>query len=77
MALLSAGAAALVKPATSPFCIMGVQTPYLVLPCTGVAMGSKSKECTGTIHRVEVSDVADEDAVSGAYQSCLLSCGAS
>jgi hypothetical protein len=77
MALLSAGAVALVKPATSQFCIMGVQTPYLVLLCTGVAMGSKLKECTGTIHRVEVSDVVDEDAVSGAYRSCLLSCGPS
>lgn len=71
MALLSAGAAALVKPATSPLCIMGVQTPHLVLPCTGVAMDSKSKECTRTIHHVEVSDVADEDAASGAYRSCL------
>jgi len=70
MALLSAGAAALVKPATSPFCIMGVQT-HFVLPCTGVAMGSKSKECTRTIHRVEASDVVVEDAASGAYRSCL------
>lgn len=34
-------------------------------------MDSKSKECTRTIHRVEVSDVAGEDAASGAYRSCL------
>ena len=41
-------------------------------------MGSKSKECTRTIHRVEVSDVADEDAASDVYRSCfVLSCGTS
>lgn len=60
MALLSAGATALVKPATSPILHHGPD-PQFVLLCTGVAMGSKSKECARTIHRVEVSDVADED----------------
>jgi hypothetical protein len=33
MALLSAGAAACLAPATSPFCIMGVQTRLLCILC--------------------------------------------